>query len=47
MADNTILSSKVAEAKVAIIGKGKNTESVTRGPVAKVLETAWWLIWPF
>ncbi len=46
-ADNTVPSNKVAEAKVAIEGIGKNTESVTKGPVAQIIETAWWLIWPF
>ncbi len=45
--NNTIDSDQVAEAKVSIKGHGKSTESVTRGPIGKALETAWWLIWPF
>jgi flagellar L-ring protein precursor FlgH len=46
-ADNTILSSQVAEAKIAILGKGRNTETVTKGPVGRVFQTVWWLVWPF
>lgn len=46
-ADNQVQSNRVAEAKVAITGVGKNTETVTKGPVARIVETAWWLIWPF
>lgn len=46
-ADNRIASSRVAEAKIAIEGIGANTEHVTKGPVGKLVETAWWLIWPF
>ncbi len=46
-AENTILSSQVAEAKIAITGKGRNTETVTKGPVARVFQTVWWLVWPF
>jgi flagellar L-ring protein precursor FlgH len=45
--DNTIESDQVAEAKVSIKGSGKNTESVTRGPIGQIIETAFWLIWPF
>ncbi|MCB9917128.1 MAG: flagellar basal body L-ring protein FlgH [Planctomycetes bacterium] len=46
-ANNQVPSNRVAEAKVAIEGVGKNTEHVTKGPVAKIVETAFWLIWPF
>ncbi len=46
-AENTIESSQVAEAKVSIIGKGKNSEFNSRGPIGKLIETAWWLVWPF
>ena len=46
-ADNTIQSNQVAEAKVAIMGTGKHRETVTRGPIGKVVETLWWLVWPF
>ncbi|HMQ22559.1 MAG TPA: flagellar basal body L-ring protein FlgH [Planctomycetota bacterium] len=46
-ANNQVSSNRVAEAMVAIEGVGKNTEHVTKGPVAKVIETALWLIWPF
>ncbi len=45
--ENTILSSQVAEAKIAILGKGRNTETITKGPVARVFQTVWWLVWPF
>ncbi len=46
-ADNTIPSSLVADARVAIEGKGKNTEFNTKGPVGRIFETVWWLVWPF
>lgn len=45
--DNRIASTRVAEAKIAIEGIGKNTQHVKKGPVGQLVETAWWLIWPF
>jgi flagellar L-ring protein precursor FlgH len=44
---NTVNSAQVAEARVAIEGKGANTQANTRGPVAVFFQTLWWAIWPF
>lgn len=44
---NTVTSAQVAEARVAIEGKGPNTEANTRGPIGAFLQTLWWAIWPF
>lgn len=45
--DNTVLSSQVADARVAIIGEGANTRVTTRGPVAELFDTLIWAAWPF
>lgn len=44
---NTVPSDRVADAKVSITGKGTNTQYVEKGPVGRVLETAFWIVWPF
>jgi flagellar L-ring protein precursor FlgH len=44
---NTVTSSQVAEARVAIEGQGPNTEANTRGPVGAFFQTLWWALWPF
>ena len=46
-ATNTVNSAQVAEARVAIEGKGPSTEANTRGPVGAFFQTLWWAIWPF
>ncbi|MFQ5504060.1 MAG: flagellar basal body L-ring protein FlgH [Planctomycetota bacterium] len=46
-AGNTVSSTQVAEAKISLTGTGKNTEFTTKGPIGKLIETAWWLVWPF
>jgi flagellar L-ring protein FlgH len=45
--DNTIDSDKVADAKISITGKGGNSQYLEKGPVARVIETAFWFVWPF
>lgn len=45
--DNTVPSDKVADAKVSITGKGTNTQYVEKGPVGRIIETAFWFVWPF
>jgi len=45
--ENTIASDKVADAKISITGKGGNTQYVQKGPVGRIIETAFWIIWPF
>ena len=45
--DNTVASDKVADAKVSITGKGGNTQYVEKGPVGRIIETAFWFVWPF
>jgi flagellar L-ring protein precursor FlgH len=45
--DNTVVSSQVADARIAITGNGANTRAVTRGPVATLLDTMIWAAWPF
>ena len=45
--DNTVLSSQVADARVAITGEGANTRSVTRGPIGTLVDTLIWAAWPF
>jgi flagellar L-ring protein precursor FlgH len=46
-AANTVLSSQVAEARVAIEGEGGNTQYTTRGPVGQFFHMLWWVLWPF
>ena len=45
--NNTILSSQVADARIAITGEGANTQQVTRGPVGQLFDTLIWAVWPF
>ena len=45
--ENTIASDKVADAKISITGKVGNTQYVQKGPVGRIIETAFWIIWPF
>jgi len=45
--ENTIASDKVADAKISITGKGGNTQYVQKGPVGRIIETAFWIILPF
>jgi flagellar L-ring protein precursor FlgH len=44
---NTISSSLVADARVAIVGNGASTRQVTRGPVGTLVDTLLWAAWPF
>ncbi|MEZ5989379.1 MAG: flagellar basal body L-ring protein FlgH [Planctomycetota bacterium] len=44
---NTVPSDRVADAKVSITGEGTNTQYVEKGPVGRIIETAYWLVWPF
>lgn len=46
-ANNTVKSDQVADARVAIEATGPGRESTTRGPVANMVHTAIWFIWPF
>jgi flagellar L-ring protein precursor FlgH len=45
--DNTVTSSQVADARIAISGDGANTRQVTRGPVGQLFDTILWAVWPF
>jgi flagellar L-ring protein precursor FlgH len=45
--DNTVQSSQVADARVAITGEGGNTRAITRGPVGAFFDTLIWATWPF
>lgn len=45
--NNTVGSSQVADARIAIVGDGANTRQVTRGPVGKLFDTLLWAAWPF
>ena len=44
---NTIGSSQVADARIAITGEGANTRQVTRGPIGQLFDTLLWAAWPF
>jgi flagellar L-ring protein precursor FlgH len=44
--DNTVLSSMVADARVAITGEGGNTRMTTRGPIGTFFDTLMWVVWP-
>ena len=44
---NTVSSSLVADARVAILGQGASTRQVTRGPVGTLFDTLLWAAWPF
>lgn len=44
---NTVSSSQVADARIAITGEGANTRQVTRGPVGQLFDTLVWAAWPF
>lgn len=46
-AENTVLSSQVADARIAITGEGAGTRQVTRGPVGQLFDTIIWAAWPF
>ena len=45
--DNTVASSMVADARVAITGDGANTRATTKGPVGRFFDTLIWAAWPF
>jgi len=45
--NNTVSSSLVADARIAILGEGANTRSVTKGPVGRLFDTLIWAAWPF
>lgn len=45
--DNTVPSSQVFDARIAITGNGAGTRAVTRGPVASLVDTMIWAAWPF
>lgn len=45
--DNTVISSMVADARVAITGEGGNTRATTKGPVGRFFDTLIWAAWPF
>jgi flagellar L-ring protein precursor FlgH len=45
--DNTVASSQIADARVALTGEGANTRTVTRGPVGTLFDTLMWAVWPF
>jgi len=44
---NRVDSSQVADARIAITGKGANTRQVTRGPIGQLFDTLMWAAWPF
>jgi len=44
---NTVTSSQVADARIAITGDGANTRQVTRGPVGQLFDSLVWAAWPF
>lgn len=44
---NTVSSSMVADARVAILGDGPNTRQTSRGPVGTLFDTLVWAAWPF
>lgn len=44
---NTVGSSQVADARIAITGEGANTRQVTRGPIGQLFDTLVWAAWPF
>jgi flagellar L-ring protein precursor FlgH len=45
--DNTVPSSSVADARVAITSVGGNARTTTRGPIGTVFDTLVWAAWPF
>ncbi|MEO0481383.1 MAG: flagellar basal body L-ring protein FlgH [Planctomycetota bacterium] len=45
--DNTVVSSQVADARIAIVGEGGATRVTTRGPVGRFFDTLVWAAWPF
>ena len=45
--NNTVGSSQVADARIAITGEGANTRQVTRGPIGQLFDTLVWAAWPF
>lgn len=44
---NTVTSSQVADARIAITGEGGSTRQVTKGPVGQLFDTLIWAAWPF
>ena len=44
---NTVTSSQVADARIAITGEGASTRQVTKGPVGQLFDTLIWAAWPF
>lgn len=45
--NNTVPSSLVADARIAITGDGASTRQVTKGPVGQLFDTLVWAAWPF
>lgn len=45
--ENTVGSSQVADARIAITGEGAGTRTVTRGPIGTLFDTLIWAAWPF
>jgi flagellar L-ring protein precursor FlgH len=46
-ATNTVGSSLVADARVAITGEGASTRQITKGPIGQLFDTLIWAAWPF
>ena len=44
---NTVTSSQVADARIAITGEGASTRQVTKGPVGQLFDNLIWAAWPF
>ena len=44
---NTVTSSQVADARIAISGEGGSTRQVTKGPIGQLFDTLIWAAWPF
>jgi flagellar L-ring protein precursor FlgH len=44
---NTVTSSQVADARIAIEGEGGSTRAVTKGPIGQLFDTLIWAAWPF
>ena len=45
--NNTVGSAQVADARIAIVGDGAGTRTVTRGPIGTLFDTLIWAAWPF
>ena len=44
---NTVTSSQVADARIAILGEGASTRQVSKGPIGQMFDTLIWAAWPF